>query len=127
MLQLKAFKREIPDWWREFQFHPTRKWRFDFAFPDAKLAVEIEGGVWSGGRHTRGAGFEKDCEKYANAAILGWRIIRVSPGQVKSGQCLEWILNALKVEGAAKAALLAARGAILSSVGGVSRCPGSRC
>lgn len=74
----------------EYRFHPTRRWRFDLAWPAQKLAVEIDGAVWTGGRHTRGAGVEKDCEKYAEAMILGWRVLRVSTGQVKSGQALQW-------------------------------------
>jgi very-short-patch-repair endonuclease len=80
---------------REWQFHPTRKFRFDFAFPDAKLAVEIEGGIWRGGRHCRGTGFENDCIKYSEAAILGWRIIRATTEQVMSGQAINWTLAAL--------------------------------
>lgn len=60
----------------EYKFHPTRRWRFDFAKPDEKIAVECEGGVWTGGRHTRGSGFVKDTEKYNQAAILGWRVLR---------------------------------------------------
>lgn len=76
----------------EYTFHPTRKWRFDHAFMDAKLAVEVEGGVFlkDGGRHTRGAGFRKDTEKYANALILGWRVLRVLPEQIDDGQALTW-------------------------------------
>jgi hypothetical protein len=50
---------------REFRFHPERRWRFDYAWPGAWLAVEVEGGVWTRGRHLRGAGFIRDCEKYA--------------------------------------------------------------
>ena len=82
---------------REFQFCPARKWRFDFAFPHIKLAIEIEGGTWSGGRHSRGSGFEKDCEKYNSAAMLGWRILRYSTSMVMSGtainQVVEYIEN----------------------------------
>ena len=63
----------------ELVFHPERKWRFDFAFPKAKLAVEVDGGVWIQGRHTRGSGFVKDMEKYNAATILGWRILRFQP------------------------------------------------
>ena len=61
---------------REYRFHPERKWRFDFANPHMKVAVEIEGGAFSGGRHTRGAGFVADCEKYNQATVLGWRVLR---------------------------------------------------
>lgn len=75
----------------EYQFIPRRKWRFDFAWPDQKLAVEIEGGTWASGRHNRGEGFARDCEKYAEALCLGWRVLRVTTGQVESGQALAWI------------------------------------
>ena len=64
---------------REYRFAPPRRWRFDYAFPQHKVAVEVEGGVWIRGRHTRGAGFVKDLEKYSEAAILGWAVIRVVP------------------------------------------------
>lgn len=49
------------------------------------IAVEVEGGTWSGGRHTRGDGFEKDCEKYNTAALAGWRVLRFTGAQVQSG------------------------------------------
>lgn len=83
---------------REYLFHPKRRWRFDFAWPDPKikLAVEVEGGIWSGGRHNRALGFEQDAVKYAHAAILGYRVIRVSTAQVMSGQAIQWTLEALK-------------------------------
>ena len=70
-------------------------WRFDFAWPGALLAVEMDGGGFVGGRHGRGVGIEKDCEKYSSAAVLGWRLIRCTPRQVKSGQAIEWITAAL--------------------------------
>ena len=63
----------------EHRFHPSRKWRFDYAWPDAKVALEVEGGVWTGGRHTSSAGFLKDIEKYNAAARLGWRVLRCTP------------------------------------------------
>jgi len=76
----------LPEPVREHRFHPIRHWRFDFAWPDhGKIAAEIEGGTWSGGRHTRGDGFEKDCEKYAEALLLGWRVFRFTSSQVTSG------------------------------------------
>lgn len=80
----------------EYKFHPTRKWRFDFAWPENKIAMEVEGGVWTGGRHTRGAGFLKDCEKYNAAASLGWRIFRFTPKQIRRLEHVPVILEAIK-------------------------------
>ena len=79
----------------EYRFHPTRRWRFDFAWPATSLAVEVDGGAWVNGRHSRGAGVEKDCEKYAEAMCAGWRILRVTPKQVKTGEALAWISRLL--------------------------------
>lgn len=71
--------RGIPRPVEEYKFHPDRRWRFDAAWPDAKVALEVEGGVWTGGRHTSSAGFLKDIEKYNAAARLGWRVLRCTP------------------------------------------------
>ena len=60
----------------EYKFHPDRRWRFDFAIPELKLAFEAEGGVWTRGRHTRPTGYIKDCEKYNAAMDLGWKVYR---------------------------------------------------
>ena len=70
----------------EMRFHPARRWRFDFAWPDHRVAIEIEGGVWTAGRHTRGQGFLSDIEKYNAAAELGWRLLRYPPGRVDIDQ-----------------------------------------
>lgn len=86
----------LPPFVREYRFHPSRMWRLDLARPEAKLAVEIDGGVFSGGRHTRGVGYEADCVKAAELAILGWRLIRVTTRHVKNGAALQWIERALK-------------------------------
>jgi very-short-patch-repair endonuclease len=66
----------------EYKFHPTRKWRFDYAWPELRIALEVEGGVWTGGRHTRGSGFLKDVKKYNAAAALGWRVLRCTPSEL---------------------------------------------
>lgn len=79
----------------EFRFHQDRKWRFDFAFPDKKVAVEIEGGVYSNGRHTRGSGFIADMEKYNAATELGWRILRFTPSQITQSGTYNQIKNTL--------------------------------
>ena len=74
--------RGLPAAETEHAFHPTRRWRFDFAWPDKMVAVECEGGVYSRGRHTRGSGFTADCEKYSAAAMLGWRVLRFTTEQL---------------------------------------------
>lgn len=67
----------------EYRFDAERHWRFDFAWPARKVAVEIEGATWTRGRHTRGAGFEKDAEKYNAATLLGWRVLRFTGDMLK--------------------------------------------
>ena len=57
----------------ELAFHPTRKWRFDYAWPAKMVALEVEGGTYTGGRHTRGAGYANDIAKYNIATINCWR------------------------------------------------------
>lgn len=81
---------------REHRFHPTRRWRFDFAFPDQMLAVEIEGGVYINGRHNRGSGFIADMEKYNEAALLGWKVLRFDGGSVRKGLAIDTVARALK-------------------------------
>lgn len=66
----------------EYRFAPDRKWRCDYAWPDCKVALEVEGGVWTGGRHTRGSGFVKDMEKYNRAALMGWRVVKCVPSDL---------------------------------------------
>lgn len=68
---------------REFYFHPERRWRFDFAFPSSRVAVEMEGGTWTGGRHARGSGVAGDCEKYNAATMLGWSVLRYTTTDIR--------------------------------------------
>ena len=68
---------------KEYKFHPTRKWRFDYANLEKKIAIEVEGGIWTKGRHTRGKGYIGDMEKYNNAVLLGWKVLRFTPEQMK--------------------------------------------
>ena len=79
----------------ELRFAPPRRWRFDYAWTAQKLACEVEGGVWRQGRHTRGAGYTRDLEKYNEATLRGWRLLRVTPTQVASGAALTLIARAL--------------------------------
>ncbi|MCH2000353.1 DUF559 domain-containing protein [Acinetobacter seifertii] len=76
---------------QEYKFHPTRKWRADFLITGTKILVEVEGGIWSGGRHTRGKGYLGDMEKYNEAAAMGYTVLRFSTEQVKSGLALKKI------------------------------------
>ncbi len=76
----------------EHRFHPTRKWRFDRAHTVAKVAFEVEGGVWSGGRHTRGAGFLADCEKKNEAQLAGWQVFQITRDQLNL-QTIERLAN----------------------------------
>lgn len=68
----------------EHRFAPPRRWRFDFAWPleTGGVAVELDGGAYTNGRHTRGAGFEADCEKLNEAAVRGWRVLRFTSGML---------------------------------------------
>lgn len=75
---------KLPEPVREHRFHLIRKWRFDFAWPDQKVALECEGGVWTRGRHTRGKGFNSDCEKYNAAVLEGWKVLRYTPDQINN-------------------------------------------
>lgn len=80
----------------EHKFHPDRKWRFDMAWPEHKLACEVDGGLFVNGGHSRGKAREGDYEKDAHALMLGWRVLRVSTGQMRSGIALAWLKEVLK-------------------------------
>lgn len=80
---------------REYKFHPDRRWRFDFVLPEMKVAIEIEGGVWSKSRHTSPQGFIDDCEKYNAAAALDWVVFRYTTDMVKRGQAIEQVAGFL--------------------------------
>lgn len=94
LFQIRASR--LPEPVREFRFDSSRRWRSDFAWPANKLLVEVEGGHWNNGRHTRGSGFEADCEKYSEAALAGWKVVRVTSSHIKSGEALEWIMRGLE-------------------------------
>lgn len=88
----------LPEFETEYKFHPTRQWRFDYAWPQlyCKIAVEIEGGMWTNGRHTRGSGFKNDMEKYNVAAFMGWLVFRFTPEQLKKGIALSFMMDVFK-------------------------------
>ena len=86
-------KNRLPEPTPEHRFDSARKWRFDFAFVAHKVALEVEGGVFTGGRHTRGTGFLGDMEKYNAATLQGWRVLRVTPSTL----CTSATFDMLKV------------------------------
>lgn len=83
----------------EYYFARPRQWRFDLAWPAVRprLALEVEGGTWldGGGRHNRGSGYEGDCEKYNEAALRGWRVLRATTRMVEDGRALALLERAL--------------------------------
>lgn len=88
---------------REVKFHVSRRWRADFAHMPSRTLIEIEGGIFqrSGGRHNRGAGYAKDAEKYLEAVLAGWTVIRLTEKQLEIGfieRIVAWI-NTLPATG----------------------------
>ena len=81
---------------KEFQFHPTRRWRFDYAIPAKKVAVEVDGGVWVGGRHINPAGYINDMEKLNTAASMGWLVLRITTDDRFAMKTYELIKNTLE-------------------------------
>jgi hypothetical protein len=95
-LHLRAM--EFPPWVEEHRFHSRRQWRFDFAWPAERVACEVEGGVYAAGRHTRGAGYTADCEKYNEAVLDEWTVIRVTAKHIDNGAAVGWLSQALNHE-----------------------------
>jgi hypothetical protein len=79
----------------ELVFAKPRRWRFDYAWPQWMIALEVEGAVWTQGRHTRGSGFVKDMAKYNAAAVLGWRVVRCTPSTVTSPATIDMLRKLL--------------------------------
>jgi hypothetical protein len=86
---LKVYGVQVPV--KEYAFHPSRGWLFDMAWVDHKIALEVEGGVWTEGGHTRGKGFTKDILKYNQAGLLGWTVLRCTPDTLCTGETLDML------------------------------------
>ena len=89
MHQLMENQLDIPK--VEYKFLKNRRFRFDFAWPDRMIAVEIEGGVFSGGRHTRGVGYTRDLEKYNLATLHGWLVFRFTTQDVTTQKAIAFM------------------------------------
>lgn len=92
---IQAFNLPVPV--AEYRFHPIRKWRLDYCWPEHKVALEVEGAVWTNGRHTRGSGFVKDMEKYNCLASMGYKLLRVTPQQLNKTETIELIKKTLNL------------------------------
>lgn len=94
--QLRAAK--IGGWVREVQWHPKRRWRSDFCFTEERILIEVEGGqsIPGGGRHQRSGGFEVDCEKYLEATLAGFLVLRFPTRMVLDGRALGYIERVLE-------------------------------
>ena len=92
LLKQAKIARPVP----EYQFHPTRKFRLDFAWTENRVGLEVDGGVWVGGAHGRGTGIVRDQEKTNLAAGLGWRILRVTPQKLCTEQTITYLKDALQ-------------------------------
>ncbi|MBU6955892.1 endonuclease domain-containing protein [Hahella sp. HN01] len=107
-LHIRALK--LPEPVREYRFHPVRRWRFDFAWPDYRIAAEVEGitcygrnknGTLKLGRHQTAKGVSADMEKYAEAMALGWSVFRCDAKLINSGRAVEVITQMMKLREAA--------------------------
>lgn len=88
--------RGLPEPEREYKFIKDRRFRSDFAYPKQKILLEVEGGVWTNGRHTRGAGYANDCKKYNLASMHGWLLLRFTDEVIKNGEAVLMIEEALE-------------------------------
>ena len=82
---------------KEYRFHPVRQWRFDYALPMHKVALEVEGGVWTQGRHTRPQGFLGDIEKYNTATTMGWKVVRTIPNELYTQKTISLLKSLVSV------------------------------
>ena len=90
-----------PELQKEFRFDPIRKWRADFAHMESRTLIEIEGGIYVNGRHNRGAGFAADLEKYLEASLAGWRVVRLGPNELTTAhieRLVSLVRSVLQVE-----------------------------
>lgn len=99
---------------KEYRFDRTRRWRFDYAIPEHRVAIEVEGAAFKrttfkdkktgqevtvqGGRHNIGKGYIKDMEKYNTATVSGWKVLRVTPSALLTSGTIEMIKKAIECE-----------------------------
>lgn len=87
---------EFPEWETEHRFHPKRKWRYDFAWPEQRVALEVQGGIhMAKSGHNTAAGITRDCEKANEAVVLGWKVLHVTREQIENGSAINWLRQIL--------------------------------
>jgi hypothetical protein len=87
---------DLPEPVREYRFYNRRRWRWDFAWPEHLIAVDVQGGTWTRGAHSRGEGHRNDCEKLCEAVLMGWRVLLFTGDMVNDGSALQYLRDAFK-------------------------------
>ena len=88
----------LPEPVREYMAIPGRKFRFDFAYPDKKLLIEVQGAIWKGGEggHSSGVGLSRDYEKNNLAILNGWKVMYFTGNTIRGGEAVAQIEEAVK-------------------------------
>lgn len=88
----------LPEPVAQFKWCHGRRFAADFAYPEEKILIEVQGGVYlpRGGRHNRGAGYEADRAKINEAQLQGWRVLEFGPSHVKDGTATATVKRALE-------------------------------
>lgn len=94
---LEAELKKVTGFITEHKFHHTRKWRLDYYIPELKIAIELHGGAYTQGRHTRGKGFTEDREKMNEAQLAGILVLEVTSEQVKNGLAISLVKRAIEL------------------------------
>ncbi len=98
-LHLRA--NDFPAYETEYKFHPKRRWRFDLAWPEQRIAVEVQGGIhMAKGGHNTAAGITRDCEKGNEAIVTGWKVLHVTREQIENGSAINWLRRLMFEQGA---------------------------
>ena len=87
----------LPEPETEYRFDAVRKWRFDFAWPADFVAVEVQGGIYTGGRECAVRELSRDMEKINAAQLLGWIVLLATPRQLATLQFAELVRDAVAI------------------------------
>lgn len=98
MLWRRIMDAGLPEPQRQYYWaRPERMFRSDFAYPEARILLEVQGGIWAAnpGRHNRGSGYEDDLRRSNIAVLLGYRLLAFSERMIKDGTAVQTIDKAL--------------------------------